>query len=123
MEVKQLIENDEVLSFRYIRSLDSLLTLAFKSEKVLENFESFSAFANKFGSNGGHIPGRFMGSVIKDSGLLHKHLQEVENPVSFFLTYNEAVKALGKKYPVFSMESIKYLQTLKKKYLKEMNSE
>ncbi|HYK57599.1 MAG TPA: DUF5700 domain-containing putative Zn-dependent protease, partial [Flavisolibacter sp.] len=118
-EVKQLTENDEALSMQYIKSLDSLLSLAFTSEKVLEQFGSFANFANTFGRNGGHIPGRFMGVVINETGLLQKHLIAVENPISFITTYNEAVRKGGKKYPVFSQESIAYLQKLKAKYWQE----
>lgn len=117
-EVRQLTDNDEVLSIKYINSLDSLLRLAFVSEKVLQEYNGFSAFANAFGKNGGHIPGRFMGMVIMKSGLLQNHLVAVEDPVSFFVTYNEAVKKSRTKYPLFSKESIQYLQQLKTKYWK-----
>jgi len=118
-EVKQLAENDEAMSKVLIKQLDSLLQLAYTSERALEKFESFGAFANLFGRNGGHIPGRFMGMVINKAGLLQKHLAAVENPISFIMTYNEAAKKNGKKYPVFSKESIAYLQKFRAKYWRE----
>ena len=117
-EVRQLTDNDEAISIKYINSLDSLLRLAFASEKVLQEYNGFPAFANAFGKNGGHIPGRFMGMVIMKSGLLQNHLMAVEDPVSFIVTYNEAVKKSREKYPLFSKESIQYLQQLKTKYQK-----
>jgi hypothetical protein len=60
-----------------------------------------------------------MGMVISKAGLLQKHLAEVENPISFIITYNAAAKKYRKKYPVFTVESIKYLQKLKAKFWKE----
>jgi len=116
VEVKQLVENDESLSIMYIKKLDSLLKLASTSDQVLNQYQNFSILANDYGKNGGHIPGRFIGRVINEGGLLKSHLLSVENPISFIMTYNEAVKAIGKKYPVFSNESIAYLIKLKTKY-------
>jgi hypothetical protein len=121
-EVRQLTDNDEALSVTYIKSLDSLLRLAFTSETVLEAYNGFPALANAFGKNGGHIPGRFMGMVIYKSGLLQKHLEAVEDPVSFFTTYNEAVTKSRSKYPIFSKESLLYLQRLKTKFWKQLQA-
>jgi len=118
-EVKQLTTDDETLSIKYIRSIDSLLMLSLASEHVLQRYNDFADLSNTFGRNGGHIPGRFMGTVIQKAGLLQKHIIAVEDPISFILTYNEAAKKSGKKYPVFSKESIAYLQKLKAKYWQE----
>lgn len=117
-EVSQLTNNDEALSIKYINSLDSLLRIALASEKVMQDYNSFTDFANAFAKDGGHIPGRFMGMVIMKSGLLQNHLEAVEDPVSFIVTYNESVKKSRAKYPLFSKESIQYLQQLKTKYWK-----
>jgi hypothetical protein len=118
-EVKQLTTNDEILSIKYIRDIDSLLKLCLKSEQALQQYNSFGDLANTFGRNGGHIPGRFMGTIIQKAGLLQKHIIAVEDPISFILSYNNAATENRGKYPVFSKESIEYLQQLKAKYWQE----
>jgi hypothetical protein len=115
-EVKELTANDETLSVSLIRKLASVLTQAYRSDQALLPYGSFTALANTFGKNGGHMPGRFMGSTIKKAGLLKAHIESVEDPVSFILTYNAAVKKSNKKYAVFSKESIAFLQSVKNKY-------
>jgi len=118
-EVKQLTKDDEVLSIQYIKSIDSLLKLSFTSDQMLQQYNGFTDLANTYGRNGGHIPGRFMGNIIQKSGLLEKHIKNVEDPISFILTYNEAAKKLGEKNPLFSKESIGYIQLIKKKYFQD----
>jgi hypothetical protein len=118
-EVKKLIENDESISIAKIKKLDSLLTLAFKTETVIEQYQGFAAFANAYGKNGGHIPGRFMGAVIKESGILKNHIQSIEDPISFMVSYNDAVKKLKKSYPIFSSDTMEYLKNIKAKYWQE----
>ena len=118
-EVIQLTKDDETLSITLIKKLDSVLTLANRSEEVLLQYSGFSTPGSEFGKNGGHIPGRFMGNVIRKAGLLQTHIAEVEDPVSFILTYNEAIKKDDIKYPCFSIESIQYLQKIKRKYWAE----
>ncbi|RYZ26625.1 MAG: hypothetical protein EOO10_15020 [Chitinophagaceae bacterium] len=118
-EVKQLTEGDESPSIILIKKLDSVLTLANRSDQALQQYSDFTALASAFGKNGGHVPGRFMGDVIKKAGLLPTHIDAVENPFSFLLTYSEAAKKNGKKYPYFSTESLQYLQKLKAKYWQE----
>jgi hypothetical protein len=118
-EVKKLTENDESISIAKIKKLDSLLTLAFKTETVIEQYQGFAAFANAYGKNGGHIPGRFMGAVIQESGILKNHVESIEDPISYMISYNDAVKKLKKSYPVFSSDSIEYLKNLKAKYWQE----
>jgi len=118
-QVKQLTINDEILSIKYIRSIDSLLKLCFSSEQVIQQFNGFADLANALGTNGGHIPGRFMGTVIQKAGLLQKHIITVEDPISFMITYNEAAKKYPGTYPVFSKESVEYLKQLRSKYWQE----
>jgi len=60
-----------------------------------------------------------MGIVMQRENLLQKHIIAVEDPISFILIYNEAAKENAGKYPVFSKESIEYLQKLKAKYWQE----
>ncbi len=118
-EVKKLTKNDESISIAKIKKLDSLLALAFKTETVIEQYQGFAAFANAYGKNGGHIPGRFMGAVIQESGVLTNHIPLIEDPISFMISYNDAVKKLKKSYPIFSSDSIEYLKNLKTKYWQE----
>jgi hypothetical protein len=118
-EVKQLTNNDDILSTKYIRSIDSILKLCLNSEQAIRQYNGFADFANAFGRNGGHIPGRFMGTVIQKAGLLQEHVITVEDPISFIFSYNEAAKKYRTTYPVFSKESIEYLKQLKSKYWQE----
>ena len=118
-EVKQLTAGDESLSNALLKRLDSVLTLANRSDQILQQYSGFAALANAFGKNGGHVPGRFMGLVIKKAGLLQMHIDTVEDPFSFVFTYNKAAKMLGNKYPSFSKESVQYLQKIKSTYWQE----
>lgn len=87
---------------------------------AINAYSSFSDFANQFGKNGGHIPGRFMGLVIQEDGTLNTQIQSIENPIAFFINYNKAARILQKKnYPVLSDASISYLRKLEIKMLKE----
>ncbi len=116
-ELKELVAHDNELSKQYITRLDSLLTAANISDSALNHYSNFSLMANAFGKNGGHIPGRYMGLVIQKNGLLPLHLQNVEDPISFILTYNDAAKKSLKKDPEFSKESVFFLEKLRSKYL------
>jgi len=118
-ELRQLTADEEVISVSLIKKMDSVLTLANRSEQILLQYNDFTALTNAFGKNGGHVPGRFMGSVIQKAGLLQTHIHTVEDPVSFLLTYNAAVKKTGSKYPAFSKTSVKFLQRLRTKYWQE----
>jgi hypothetical protein len=116
-ETKALVENDESLSITYIKKMDSLLKSALINVNILNEYKSFAQLANIYGQSGGHIPGRFMGLVIKEGGLFDNHITYVQNPISFFLCYNTAAKKTGGKYPELSKESETYLLRLQDKYL------
>lgn len=116
-ETKALVENDETLSITYINKIDSLLKSALINVNSLNEYKSFAQLANIYGQNGGHIPGRFMGLLIKEGGMLENHISYVQNPISFFLCYNTSAKKSGGKYPVLSKESETYLLKLQDKYL------
>jgi hypothetical protein len=119
MELKQITAGDDSLSIILIKRLDSVLTLANRSEQVLRQYSGFAALASSFGKKGGHVPGCLMGNAIKEAGLLQIHIDALEDPVSFLLTYNEAAKKNSKKYPCLSNESLQYLQKIKRKYWQE----
>ena len=115
-ELLQLTADEEAISISLIKKLDDVLTRASRSEEVLLSYNGFAALANAFGKNGGHIPGRIMGRVIQQAGLLPRHIDAVENPVSFVVTYNAAAQKIGQPYPIFSKESVEFLQRIKSKY-------
>ena len=118
--VNELRKNDTILSIMYIKRIDSLFTVSNTSDSLLNKYSSFNHFANQFGKNGGHIPGRFMGLVIKEGGTLDAQIQSIENPIAFFLNYNQAANKLKKKkYPLLSDASIAYLKKLENKMMKE----
>ena len=118
--VNELRKNDTILSIMYIKRMDSLFTISNTSDSLLNKYSSFNDLANQFGKNGGHIPGRFMGLVIKEGGTLNAQIQSIENPIAFFLNYNQAANKLKKKkYPLFSDASIAYLKKLENKMMKE----
>ena len=118
--VNELRKNDTILSIKYIKRIDRLLTISNTSDSLLNKYSSFNVLANEYGKNGGHIPGRFMGLVIKEGGTLDAQIQSIENPVAFFLNYNQAANKLkNKKYPLFSDASVAYLKKLKDKMMKE----
>ncbi len=100
-EVSAMVANDETLAVASIKKLDSLLSHAYNNALALQPYTSFSALANAFGKNGGHIPGRFMGNVIKKGGMLSANLERVENPITFIEAYNKTASLSPKKYPVF----------------------
>lgn len=117
--VEKLRNNDTALSIMYLRRIDSLLTLAAASDTLLNKY-TFQSLSSQFGRNGGHIPGRFMGLIIREGNLLDHQIESIEDPVSFFLNYHRAAMALRKKgYPVFSDAAIGYLKKLKHDLLKE----
>lgn len=106
--------NDTTDAIKYIKQIDSLLTLADKSDAIWNKFNSFQQLRDMFGRNGGHVPGRFMGLIIKEGKTLQEHIQSVEDPIFFFLCYNKAVGNINnKKYPLFSNEAISYLKKLR----------
>lgn len=118
--VQKLRSNDTILSIQYIRKIDSLLSACNSSDDLLKTYPSFNELASQLGMNGGHIPGRFMALVIRNAGLLKEQIENVEDPVSFFITYNKAAHSLKNKiYPTLSDASLAYLQKLKIKFFKE----
>ncbi len=118
-ETKALVENDELKSINYIQKIDSLLKSASLDSNSLNEYKNFTQLANMYGQNGGHIPGRFMGLAIKEGGMLENHISPIQNPISFFLNYNNAAKTQMGKYPILSQESERYLLNLQEKYLKK----
>lgn len=106
-EVHELIKDDNILAPFYMHRLDSLFKNAYRTKKMeMFNWSDLS-------QNGGHIPGRFMGLAIRDAGLLSQCQEHIGDPVSFFEFYNRAAEK-NKSLPVFSEESILYLQQIRK---------
>ncbi|MDJ1473041.1 DUF5700 domain-containing putative Zn-dependent protease [Xanthocytophaga flava] len=112
-EMKALTENETILSKQYITKLDSLLQA--KGTNI-----DYNLLFQGFSKNGGHIPGRVMGQAIKQAGLLSVLIRSVEDPVSFFELYNQAIQKNKSELPLFSETSIAYLKQLKERYFKQI---
>jgi len=108
-EVQALKKDEEIYAASYINSIDSLLKTCYRNGKVPPfSFQGFS-------KNGGHIPGRFMATQIKNAGLLSLCIKDAGDPMAFFETYQNALKS-GSTAPRFSTESIYFLQKLRAKW-------
>ena len=119
-EVTELLKDDQKLSIFYLKKLDSLFHKASSSKDALANYKDYNSLTAAFGKNGGHIPGRYMAKAIADAGLIQKFILEVEDPISFFITYNLAAKSFNRnEYPIFCNKSIEYLMALKDIYFKK----
>jgi hypothetical protein len=109
-QVKALEQNEDQLSNKYLKKMDSLFTVISQTGNV-PPFD-FGAFTK----NGGHIPGRYMAQRIKQASLLTPCIQEAGNPVVFFEQYQAAAKLKGGF--AFSTAAIACLKSLKAKYSK-----
>ena len=95
--VSAMMQDDEKKSQAYIKALDSSIIALPKNAKI-KNPRTFSQSVMGFA---GHQPGRYMGKIIRDAGLLPELIVDIENPFLFFYTYNIAALKLGTKSPVF----------------------
>lgn len=112
-EVNKLMTDELALTTQYLIKLEGLLKNA--KGTLSQNFNDLSM---NYSKHGGHIPGRLMGKVIKDYGLLSNLVEKIEDPVVFFEVYNEAVKKGKVQLPTFSKESLRYLDKLRLQYYK-----
>lgn len=94
--------------------MDSLISASAKREQKFKvrDFFKGSDFSN------GHVPGTYMSHYIENNGLKPKLLKHLDDPFYYFLVYNEAAKKDKSKPFVFSKQSIAYLTSLRKLYLK-----
>ena len=94
--------------------MDSLISASAKREQKFKvrYFFKGSDFSN------GHVPGTYMSHYIENNGLKPKLLKHLDDPFYYFLVYNEAAKKDKSKPFVFSKQSIAYLTSLRKLYLK-----
>ncbi len=80
-----------------------------------EKFVSKNDFRKITAYSSGHIPGYYMGSIIKRNGYLQELIEGADNPFHFFYLYNKAAKK-DKEHPVvFSDKTIAYLHQLERK--------
>jgi hypothetical protein len=114
-ETDQLFEDERALATKYINGLDSLL----KNSKGNFNVAFPTLFEN-FSKHGGHIPGRLMGMTINNCDLLPELLSRIEDPVAFIELYNKAVEECKLSLPLFSEESLAYLNKLRTHYFKKL---
>ncbi|MEO1033653.1 MAG: DUF5700 domain-containing putative Zn-dependent protease [Bacteroidota bacterium] len=74
------------------------------------------AYRTALANSVGHIPGQFMAEAIKRHGLLNEVISDLENPFSFFYSYNQIANA-DEALPSFSENAIAFLQSLEAKYI------
>ncbi|HEX8547553.1 MAG TPA: DUF5700 domain-containing putative Zn-dependent protease [Cytophagaceae bacterium] len=108
---------EEQLSKRFIESLNAVLEKASKGEEVPDASELRKTIM----AQGGHQPGRYMGKLIKQAGLLNEVIAEVDNPFQFFFSYNKAASQSSGKYPVFSTAAIGVLEKLEMEIITPLN--
>ncbi|WP_160715922.1 DUF5700 domain-containing putative Zn-dependent protease [Chitinophaga solisilvae] len=107
----QDLYHDEARQSRQcIRQLDSLLQQAATHTIDISYQDMFNGYA----VNGGHIPGRYMCSIIRQSGRWQELLQQADDPLAFMLLYQ---RAASRKQGKFSTESAAYLQRLQQKLI------
>ncbi len=116
-DVFDLMHDENKLARQFIVALDQFLLKASNRKTPFSDFKSYSDLAERFGKNGGHIPGRFMANAIKDSKELSAHIKQVEDPVSFFEAYHRAVRT-DKSKPNFSQKSMSFLKEFRNKFQK-----
>jgi len=98
-----------------IERTDSLFRRLNKDSVLLVSQKDFFSVYSKFG---GHWPGRLMGEVILNNGMIKDLFANFKDPFHFILVYNQAAKKDRSKPPYFSDEALEYLKKVKKYCLK-----
>jgi hypothetical protein len=104
--LKGLTENEDQRARNYLQKLNEELALS-NTQGTLHNPSEFNKAVS---GDVGHVPGRFMGKVIKQAGLLEEIKPDVENPFNFIYTYNKAAAQFNGTYPILSAEAINFLK-------------
>lgn len=63
-----------------------------------------------------HIPGLYMGRLIKQGGLTDKLIKQLDNPFAFYRLYNKAVRRGSSHDPMLSKKAIRFIGWLERKY-------
>ncbi|NVO30436.1 DUF5700 domain-containing putative Zn-dependent protease [Hymenobacter lapidiphilus] len=71
-----------------------------------------------YNSSTGHLPGFFMARTIERNGLRPQLLASSDDPMAFFLLYQQAARRDKTRPPTFSDASVAYLKSLQKKYVR-----
>ena len=95
-----------------IRTIDGWFSDGYKNKLNSRTTEDVNKL---FDYLGGHNPGYFMSSTIVKNGFRNQLRETVDNPFEFFLLYQKAAK-IDKNVPRFSVETIKFIKALNKKY-------
>ncbi|WP_316834763.1 DUF5700 domain-containing putative Zn-dependent protease [Pedobacter nutrimenti] len=108
-------ENYENNSKAFIERTDSLFRRLNRDSAHRVSQNDFFSLYSKFG---GHWPGRLMGEVILNNGMIKDLFVNFKDPFHFILVYNQAAKKDRSKPPYFSDEALEYLKKVKKYCLK-----
>ncbi|HEY0055992.1 MAG TPA: DUF5700 domain-containing putative Zn-dependent protease [Pedobacter sp.] len=111
-QFQALMVNEDQLSRNYISRINAAL-IKYNRNEPLDNQQPVSGFA-------GHQPGRFMGKVIQQAGLIEELKVDVENPFLFIYTYNKAASQSNGMYPVLSAEAINFLKAAEQQMIKPL---
>jgi hypothetical protein len=111
-EWKELSRNENKVAVRSIHRLDSVFSKAYRRGRAAVGFETL--MFRGYSRNGGHIPGRYMANIIRRAGLLKQAIEQADDPVYFFETYQRAARA---QQPRFSKAALLYLKKIREAYL------
>jgi len=104
--LKDLTKDEDQKDRNHLLKLNEELTKS-NTNGTLHNPSEFEKAVT---GDAGHLPGRFMGKVIKQAGLLEEVKPDVENPFQFIYTYNKAAAQFNSTHPVLSAEAIAFLK-------------
>jgi hypothetical protein len=105
--LKEQTKDEDQRARNYLQKLNEELVESNKNGML----HNPAAFDKTVSGDAGHVPGRFMGKVIKLAGLVGELKPDVENPFQFIYTYNKAAAQFNGTYPVLSTEAINFLKT------------
>lgn len=97
-------QDEERIAPVFIAKLDSMLTASWKEKHSLSTIQDLLN-SGLYSKLGGHIPGRYMGMVIRKHGLLPDLIQHADDPMAFIRLYQQAT---GGK--AFTKESLQFME-------------
>jgi hypothetical protein len=114
--LKDLTKDEDQKARNYLLKLNEELVKS-SANGTLHNPSEFEQTVT---GDAGHLPGRFMGKVINQAGILDEVITDVENPFQFIYTYNKAASQSQGGYPVFSEAAIAYLKKVEKELIQPL---
>lgn len=100
-----------------IKSIQGInLALEALADKQRDPYDTYAYWQNLM-PLASHIPGMYMGRVIRKNSLENDLINSISNPFNFFYLYNKAAKKDNEKPATFSLKAISYLKLLEESYL------